>query len=996
MSQNRNWLLLLVISLCPVPLTHAQSGVRVLLGITDQESARWDGSVAVEGATITRIDPWRFTPDDEIHADNSWRVSTRPIPLTWDERPPVVPNGVIIWLNGENRDTLFKIKTAKGDFSFRLNQAQFGRFRYELGGRASVDRLPPNWQLTNSPDEQDYPAAAISSNGDIWLAYLELQHNPDHNQIRAPYTAAPKDFSRLSEPPKGDQVFVKRFSENKWSDPIPVTSSGGDLYRPAIAIDGKGRPWVFWSDNRRGKGVYELRSRVIESGTPGRTVDISAGSGSDVFPVASTDAQGRVWVAWQGWRDGKASVFSATQQDEAFSAPQPVSNSSADEWNPAIAADSRGSISVAWDSYRNGSYDVYVRTASTPGSWGGEIPIAATARYEAYPSIAYDPQGTLWIAYEEGPEGWGKDFGSHVTTGVPLYSARAVRLVGLSGSGRLVRPEIDPGTVLIGVGDNREDNPSRQSSVTGWEQPDPSQVNRRRPDDDASSPWINKTVRNSLPRLQVDASGRIWLAFRTNAPIFWSVLGHSWSEYVTSFDGKTWTDPVYLFRSDNTLDNRPALVSRRAGDLVVIQSSDSRREVQRLLEKGWTTNVWDGYGFPDAYNNDLFASVLTLPTASGPVTGHDSGAPPAPVVVKDSEDYRASTEKVRSYRIARPDGELKIVRGEFHRHSELSFDGGFDGSIIDQWRYILDVGALDWAGCCDHSNGSGREYTWWTTQKLTDIFYSPGKFAPLFSYERSIEYPEGHRNVVFAQRGIRPLPRLPKVAPDSTGHAPDTQNFYAYLKKYNGIVASHTSATDMGTDWRDNDPDAEPVVEIYQGLRQSYEKPDAPRSNSEKDSIGGWRPKGFVNYALLKGYKLGFEASSDHISTHQSYSNVLATGDTREEILDALRKRHVYASTDNIIADIRSGSHIIGDAFSTSEPPELQVKLSGTAPFSRVVIVKDDKYVYSSQPGTKDVEFRWRDNTFTAGKTSYYYVRGDQENGDLVWASPFWITYTGK
>ena len=37
----------------------------------------------------------------------------------------------------------------------------------------------------------------------------------------------------------------------------------------------------------------------------------------------------------------------------------------------------------------------------------------------------------------------------------------------------------------------------------------------------------------------------------------------------------------------------------------------------------------------------------------------------------------------------------------------------------------------------------------------------------------------------------------------------------------------------MGTDWRDNDPDAEPVVEIYQGMRQNYEMPEAPRSNSE-------------------------------------------------------------------------------------------------------------------------------------------------------------------
>jgi PKD repeat protein len=64
------------------------------------------------------------------------------------------------------------------------------------------------------------------------------------------------------------------------------------------------------------------------------------------------------------------------------------------------------------------------------------------------------------------------------------------------------------------------------------------------------------------------------------------------------------------------------------------------------------------------------------------------------------------------------------------------------------------------------------------------------------------------------------------------------------------VAASHTSGTDMGTDWRDNDAALEPAVEIYQGDRQNYEMPGAPRTNSAEDSIGGWRPLGFVSLAL--------------------------------------------------------------------------------------------------------------------------------------------------
>jgi hypothetical protein len=345
---------------------------------------------------------------------------------------------------------------------------------------------------------------------------------------------------------------------------------------------------------------------------------------------------------------------------------------------------------------------------------------------------------------------------------------------------------------------------------------------------------------------------------------------------------------------------------------------------------------------------------------------------------------------------------LRIVRGEFHRHSEISMDGGGDGTLIDQWRYVLDAAAMDWVGCCDHDNGGGREYSWWITQKLTDVFYSPGKFIPMFSYERSVGYPEGHRNVIFAQRGIRPLPRYKSstlVSAPNAGqpaHALDTQMLYVYLKQFNGMVASHTSATGMGTDWRDNDPNAEPVVEIYQGDRQNYEMPDAPRSPRQEDSIGGWRPKGFINLALDKGYRLGFEASSDHVSTHISYANLYVKDLTREAVLEALKARHVYASTDDILADVTSGTHMMGDEFTTADPPVLKVKLRGISKFATVTIIRDGKYVYSTSPNMQEVEFSWRDNQPQTGKTSYYYVRGEQDNGELVWASPLWIKYNGN
>ena len=93
----------------------------------------------------------------------------------------------------------------------------------------------------------------------------------------------------------------------------------------------------------------------------------------------------------------------------------------------------------------------------------------------------------------------------------------------------------------------------------------------------------------------------------------------------------------------------------------------------------------------------------------------------------------------------------------------------------------------------------------------------------------------------------------------------------------------------------------------------------------------------------------------------------------------------------------------MGEEFSTSQPPALRVNLIGTQKFAKVTIIKDDVVVHEITPNTQQVTFDWTDPTPTKGKFSYYYVRGEQvpdmegvSSGELVWASPMWITYESK
>jgi hypothetical protein len=189
----------------------------------------------------------------------------------------------------------------------------------------------------------------------------------------------------------------------------------------------------------------------------------------------------------------------------------------------------------------------------------------------------------------------------------------------------------------------------------------------------------------------------------------------------------------------------------------------------------------------------------------------------------------------------------------------------------------------------------------------------------------------------------------------------------------------------------------EPFVEIYQGARQDYEMPGAPRSNSASDSISGYEGAGYVSNALGLGYQLGFEASSDHVSTHISFTNLWVTAPTRAAVMSAMQSRHMYGSTDNILADFRSGTHFMGESFTTGTPPVFTVRLFGTAAFQNVSLIKDGNVVYSTSGG-RVVSFSYQDSAAQSGKTSYYYVRGLQvpeapnNAGQVVWVSPMWVT----
>src|SRR5207249_5370452 len=140
-----------------------------------------------------------------------------------------------------------------------------------------------------------------------------------------------------------------------------------------------------------------------------------------------------------------------------------------------------GRVALAYDVYNDGDYDVHFQILAGGGASKVQV-VAGSSRFEARPSVAYDAAGRLWVAYEEGPEQWGKDSGALARTGNPLYSDRSVRVACLDADGTLKRPAAELPSSAVG-------NPGAQSS------PEVTQRNER-------------ATRYAHPQLGLDGNGR--------------------------------------------------------------------------------------------------------------------------------------------------------------------------------------------------------------------------------------------------------------------------------------------------------------------------------------------------------------------------------------------------------------------------------------------------------------------------------------------------------
>ncbi len=836
------------------------------------------------------------------------------------------------------------------------------------------DLLPKPHALRVVGKQSDFPALCTDKVGTPWVAFVQWDGVVD-------------------------TLHVAKLVDGTLSDVLTV-GSPGILHQPALAMDGDGALHVVWSQVNE-LNIMDLKTVTIRDGKVAGEIETLAASpkGGNVLAKASADSAGNVWVVWQGMCGGLGDVFCCVfkAKQKTWSNEIQITNDAAGDWEPCLAFDGQNGAWVIFDSARGNEFNIYATHLDADLKLGKTKSLIATPRYEARVSAvtAKDGKG-VWLTCERGNEQWGMD--TRAENHPPGLNGRRDTVFAYWDFAKdTVKQLPAPDGLFATLASPASELPTtRTNNPALAEKLRIKAAARAKALKDKGLLAKDELGALNLPHVMLDAAGRPWLSVRYYKDFCWSVA-------LTRYDAATqqWTLPSILPDSVYSQDRQTQHALSSDGSLWIAWPSDLR-----LSKLHQTSGI----------QLAKIATELELPLFTAPAAKiRETFAPYInPVTAERAiNDRHTITNNGITYH---------LYWADYHRHTDLSnCVTANDGCVLEQYRYALDMGKLDSLGTSDHSDIGKiyHPYEWWLNQKMVDVFFAPGSFVSMYAYEREQNWPHGHRNMIFAQRGgpivyikrenylASPWQALFPVATEGTPEV-SPQELWNVLVRYGKPVSviTHTGGSAAGTDWsliKEVDHRVENVIEIFQGARVSYEGKGAPQPTvgmrpGGKYQAPSGRPiedfkghdNGTYQHALAVGHKLGVWADSDHISTHTSYGGVYVKNFTREGIIEALNARRTIAATDKIFVEFTCNDQLLGTEIALSGKPVLKFKVDGTAAIKRVTLVRNELNHQQWEPNTKTFTQTFIDENPIAAENRYY-LRVEQVDGNMAWSSPVWV-----
>ena len=366
--------------------------------------------------------------------------------------------------------------------------------------------------------------------------------------------------------------------------------------------------------------------------------------------------------------------------------------------------------------------------------------------------------------------------------------------------------------------------------------------------------------------------------------------------------------------------------------------------------------------------------------------------------------------------------EDRIFWGDLHCHSSMA-------QALEEpeflYAYARDEEALDFICHTEHDAGTPKrwigprwrewqppvesvpeyiEATWERRKQLVRQYHEPDRFVTFLGYEWASNL-YGHMNVYYGADDA------PIFYPDSFWQEDFTPAvLWERLAGIEAFTVPHHVAHRIrsqpggfvsGWDWSFYDEHRVPLVEIYSKHGNS-EYFGCPRR------IADQVPEGCVQAALERGCKVGFIANTD---THASRPGSDLAGDLfvrqggltavfaprleRETVFDALRRRRCYGTSgQRIIVRFWVNRAFMGEDVrldDAREPKAVRVQVEGTAPLAQVQVVKNGQVLHAATSATASLAADFADES-TTGAVDWYCLRVVQEDGEMAWGSPIWVT----
>lgn len=318
-----------------------------------------------------------------------------------------------------------------------------------------------------------------------------------------------------------------------------------------------------------------------------------------------------------------------------------------------------------------------------------------------------------------------------------------------------------------------------------------------------------------------------------------------------------------------------------------------------------------------------------------------------------------------------PDAQ-RVFWGDTHGHSGFAEGVGTPDRFM---TWAKDDARLDFVTHSEHDIWMD-DYEWQVLIDNVSKYSEPGRFIAYLGYEWTTRNRfGGHHNVLFR-------------TPEGRERVP-TQFFPVLSELYAGLRARHDPKdvliiphAHQASDYRSNDPQLEPLVEIM-SQHGTFE----------------W----FGRMYLSHGHQVGFTAASDNHLSQPGYTApkggglsqrgglgaVLADEVEVDALFDAMKKMRAYATTgERIILDVSLNGTGMGQRIPFVEERTLSGYVVGSAPIAEIAVVKNDEVIWQEDYLTQmDGRFAKDEETFYVSFSSQSVPmhRGDNPRGWRPW-----------